>query len=90
MPAPPTGRLVQDQRVDRAINWTLALLPTLALAVGGWYFAQLNQSVGELTVSVSQLRTEIAVARVERAQIAELKDDLKDLTKRVDALERGR
>ena len=86
----PTGiySASKDPRVDRAISWTLTAVAATSLAVGAYFFKALDNTVADLTATVSELRTEIAVARVERREILAVKDDLKELAARVSVLER--
>ncbi len=82
-----TGTYVQDPRVDRAISWALMAFAAVSLAVGAYFFRDLSGSVKGLNAAVSNLRTEVAVMRVDRERIGELKMDLRELTARVRALE---
>ena len=79
-----TGIYGKDPRVDRAVTWVLTALETVALGVGAWFFRELNQTVSDLAKSVGDLKTEIAVARVERLTA------YKEFERRITALESKR
>lgn len=79
-----------DPRVEKAANWLLSSFAAVALAVGAWFFRDLSGTVRELSAAVYDLRTEVAVLRVDRETLAELKSDQRALRERIRALETNR
>ena len=78
----------RDPRFDKFVSWALTGFAGLALAVGAYFFKDLNSEIKDLSKAVSSLKTEVRVARTSRElENKALSNAIQELKARVRLLE---
>ena len=68
-----------DPRVDRAGQWALGVVTTVALLVGGYFFNSMEGAVDDLKTTVQSLTREVTVLSTSQATIADHESRLRAL-----------
>lgn len=55
------GSITKDPRLDRVVTWALALLVSLALSIGAWFFSMMTSEIRGLRGEISNLRVSVAL-----------------------------
>jgi len=73
--------------VAQIVKWGLNTVTAVALAVGAWYFNNINNNVSDLTMAVNGLKTEVALQRQSASsELSHLRASLDDAKKSVVAV----
>jgi hypothetical protein len=80
MTAPQSSQIKQDGRnyggnVDtkQLISWAINLFTGIVLAIGAYYFNNINENVSKLRDDVASLRTQVALLQSTRGEVELLK-----------------
>lgn len=79
--------VTKDARIDKLITWGLSAFCGLALTVGAWFFNKLDARIEVLGNVLTELRQEVAVLQVQRQEVRDVKEALKEIRSRLRELE---